>query len=95
MFKTRRCRNATLYFLLIQLCVIDHMYKYLLESFKTFYFKAIDNTAPNDDDEKRVVELRLCIRMTRYRWNQRGLFVSHKQIFLTQLTFRLMQLGIL
>jgi len=66
------------------------MYQYSLESFQTFFFKAIDNTAPNDDDEKRVVDLRQCIRMTIYRWVHRGLFVRHKQIFLTQLTFRLM-----
>lgn len=54
------------------------MYQYSLESFQTFFFKAIDNTAPNDDDEKRVVDLRQCIRMTIYRWVQRGLFVRHK-----------------
>lgn len=33
--------------------------------------------------------------MTIYRWVQRGLFVKHKQIFLTLLTFRLLQLGII
>lgn len=87
--------GATLYFLLIQLCVVDHMYQYSLESFQTFFFKAIEGTELNDDDEKRVVDLRQNIRMTIYRWVQRGLFVRHKQIFLTQLTFRLMQLGIL
>lgn len=87
--------GATLYFLLIQLCVVDHMYQYSLESFQTFFFKAIDNTVENDVDEARVIDLRQNIRMTIYRWVQRGLFVRHKQIFLTQLTFRLMQLGIL
>lgn len=87
--------GATLYFLLIQLCVVDHMYQYSLESFQTFFFKAIDNTEENEDKEKRVLDLRQNIRMTIYRWVQRGLFVRHKQIFLTQLTFRLMQLGIL
>jgi dynein heavy chain len=87
--------GATLYFLLIQLNVVDHMYQYSLESFQTFFFKAIDNTELNDDDDKRVLDLRSCIRITIYRWVQRGLFVRHKQIFLTQLVFRLMQLGII
>ena len=50
--------GATLYFLLIQLCVVDHMYQYSLESFQTFFFKAIEFTEPNDDDEKRVLDLR-------------------------------------
>lgn len=60
--------GATLYFLLIQLCVVDHMYQYSLESFQTFFFKAIDNTEENDEDEKRVIDLRQNIRMTIYRW---------------------------
>lgn len=87
--------GATLYFLLIQLCVVDHMYQYSLESFQTFFFQAIENTEPNEDEEKRVIDLRFTIRMTIYRWVQRGLFVRHKQIFLTQMIFRLMQLGII
>jgi len=87
--------GATLYFLLIQLCVVDHMYQYSLESFQTFFFKAIESTDLNDDEDKRVLDLRGSIRMTIYRWVQRGLFVRHKQIFLTLLTFRLMQLNII
>jgi len=33
--------------------------------------------------------------MTIYQWVSRGLFEKHKQIFLGQLTFRLMQKNIL
>jgi dynein heavy chain len=33
-----------LYFLLIQLNIVNHMYQYSLESFTTFFFKAIDKT---------------------------------------------------
>jgi len=36
--------GAMLYFLLIQLCVVEKMYQYSLESFTTFFFKAIDKT---------------------------------------------------
>jgi dynein heavy chain len=60
--------GSTLYFLLIQLCVVDHMYQYSLESFQTFFFKAIENTEENDNDEVRVLDLRSNIRMTIYRW---------------------------
>lgn len=70
--------GATLYFLLIQLNIVDHMYQYSLESFQTFFFKAIENTDPQEDEEKRVIDLRFNIRMTIYRWVQRGLFVRHK-----------------
>jgi dynein heavy chain len=71
------------------------MYQYSLESFQTFFFKAIDKTEAFDDEEPRVLALRQMIRMTIYQWVSRGLFVRHKQIFLTLLTLRLMQLNII
>lgn len=40
-----------LYFMLITLSVIDHMYQYSLESFTTFFFKAIEKTESFDDEE--------------------------------------------
>jgi len=87
--------GAMLYFLLIQLCIVDHMYQYSLESFQIFFFKAIEKTELSDDDEKRVLDLREEIRRTIYQWVARGLFEKHKQIFLCQMTFRLMQKKIL
>jgi len=89
--------GAMLYFLLIQLCIVDHMYQYSLESFTTFFFKAIEKTEQfeKDEEEPRVLALREMIRMTIYQWVSRGLFEKHKQIFRCQLTFRLMQKKIL
>jgi len=43
--------GAMLYFLLITLCVVDHMYQYSLESFSTFFFKAIEKTEAFEDEE--------------------------------------------
>lgn len=80
-----------LYFLLIVLNNVAHMYQYSLESFTTFFYKAIEKTAAFDDEEHRVLALRDSIRMTIYQWVSRGLFEKHKQIFRSQLTFRLMQ----
>lgn len=82
--------GAMLYFLLIQLCIIDFMYQYSLESFTTFFFKAIEKTDDFEEEEARVKALVNMIRMTIYQWVSRGLFEQHKQIFLSQLTFRLM-----
>ena len=87
--------GAMLYFLLIQLYIVDHMYQYSLESFNTFFFRAFEKTPSFDTDEKRVLELREQIRTTIYQWVSRGLFERHKQIFLCQITFRLMQKKIL
>jgi dynein heavy chain, axonemal len=82
--------GAMLYFLLIQLCVVNHMYQYSLEAFQTFFFKAIEKAAINEDENVRVLDLRQMIRLTIYQWVSRGLFERHKQIFLSLLCFRLM-----
>jgi len=84
--------GAMLYFLLIQLYIVNHMYQYSLESFYTFFNKAIDITPKGSESvDNRVMNLRQKIRMTIYEWVARGLFERHKQIFYTQLTLRLMQ----
>jgi dynein heavy chain len=83
--------GAMLYFLLIQLNIADHMYQYSLESFTTFFFRAIEKTDQFEEEEHRVLALVGVIRMTIYRWVARGLFEKHKQIFRCMLTFRLMQ----
>ena len=54
------------------------MYQYSLESFTTFFFKAIEKTEMNEDDEVRVLLLRDAIRMTIYQYVSRGLFEKHK-----------------
>jgi dynein heavy chain len=58
--------GAMLYFMLITLSFIDPMYQYSLESFTTFFFKAIEKTEMFDDEEHRVIALRSMIRMTIY-----------------------------
>jgi dynein heavy chain len=83
--------GAMLYFLLIQLCVVHPMYQYSLDSFQTFFFKAIDKTEQFEEEEQRVLALRELIRLTVYSWVSRGLFERHKLIFMSQMTFRLME----
>lgn len=87
--------GAMLYFLLIQLCIVGHMYQYSLQSFTVFFFKAIEKTEDFEEQEARVLALRQNIRMTIYQWVSRGLFEKHKQIFMCQITFRLMTKKIL
>jgi len=47
-----------LYFLLISLCLVDHMYQYSLDSFTKFFFRAFEKTEQFEEDEKRVLALR-------------------------------------
>jgi len=66
------------------------MYQYSLESFQNFFFNAIERTEEAEDIAVRVPSLIEMIRIVIYQWVSRGLFERHKQIFLSQLTFRLM-----
>lgn len=44
-----------LFFLIIKLQFVDHMYQYSLESFLSFYFKAIEQV--QEQDETRIQKL--------------------------------------
>lgn len=88
-YRVLASEGAMLYFLIISLVIVDHMYQYSLESFIMFFSKSIRAVTVQDDS--RVGELVLSIRQTIYQWISRGLFERHKIIFLAMMTFRLMQ----
>jgi dynein heavy chain, axonemal len=85
--------GAMLYFLLTKLCAIEHMYQYSLDSFVSYFFKSIDKAVQSDNQTFRVQILRSSLRLVMYTMVSRGLFVRHKLIFLSQLTFNLMKRG--
>jgi dynein heavy chain len=87
--------GSMLFFLIIQLCIIEHMYQFSLDSFTTFLMKAIDKTAPEENVAARTTLLIASIRMTIFRWVNRGLFEKHKLVFCSLLAFRLLQRGLL
>jgi len=86
---------SMLFFMIIQLCFVEHMYQYSLDSFVTFLYKAIDRTEPSEDVKTRVLKLIAMIRVVIFRWVNRGLFEAHKLIFCAMLTFKLFQKGFL
>merc|ERR550514_1995208 len=69
------------------------MYQYSLESFVSFLYKAIDRTPVSEDMKQRTTDLQATIRLTIFRWVNRGLFERHKLIFCAMLTFRVFALG--
>merc|ERR1719379_1460942 len=87
--------GSMIFFLIIQLCIVEHMYQYSLGSFVTFLYKAIEKTEPSDDMKIRTTSLISEIRMVIFKWVNRGLFERHKIIFCGILTFRLLQRGLL
>ena len=94
-FRDVAAESSWLYFLLIQLCTIDHMYQYSLDAFTGFFLKAMTKAKKADKTTERVVNLRESIRITVFTWVNRGLFEKHKLIFSSQLAFKLMQKGAL
>jgi dynein heavy chain len=85
--------GSMIFFLIIQLSILEHMYQYSLDSFVTYLYKAIERTAPTEDMQERTTRLISMIRITIFRWVNRGLFEAHKLIFCSMLTFKLFQLG--
>merc|ERR1719387_913248 len=69
------------------------MYQYSLDSFVRFLYKAIDKAEPCDSMSERCAVLIRVIRMTIFKWVNRGLFESHKLIFCSLLTFKCFALG--
>jgi dynein heavy chain len=93
LYRPVAAEGSMIFFLIIQLCFIEHMYQYSLDSFVTFLMKAIDKTEPSDDVSVRTQRLISNIRMTVFRWVNRGLFEEHKLLFCSMLTFKLFQLA--
>jgi len=84
-----------LYFLLISINIISHMYQFSLDAFVSFFLKAMDKAKASEKTEERVHFLREQVRIVVFTWVNRGLFEKHKLIFSSQLCFKLMQKGAL
>lgn len=94
-YRTVAVEASLFYFVLLQLCNVDHMYQYSLDSFTMFFLKALKTAPGASVTTERVLNLQLTLRWTIYKWVVRGLFEKHRLIFLTQMTFSLMQQGLL
>lgn len=75
--------------------MIDFRYQYSLDSFVSFLYRAIERTPASEDVTERCGSLIFTIRLTIFRWVNRGLFERHKLIFCALLTFKLLQRGLL
>jgi dynein heavy chain len=93
LYRPVAAEGSMLFFLIIQLCIVEHMYQYSLDSFVSFLNKAIEKTPFSEDTAQRSLYMIDTIRMTIFKWVNRGLFERHKLIFCAMLTFRLFALG--
>jgi dynein heavy chain len=90
-FDNVAAEGSWLFFMIIQLNSIDHMYQFSLDAFNAFFHKAMVKAQPAATIPERVELLRKSIRLTIFTWVNRGLFVVHKPILLSQLCFLLMK----
>lgn len=95
---------SMMYFLMGQLCKVNHMYRYSLESFMTFFYVAMDSVTPALSQRdlsdvggtylasiERVPVLQEALRWTIFSMVSRGLFEDHKLLLLTQLVLLLLR----
>ncbi|RHY34017.1 hypothetical protein DYB32_001198 [Aphanomyces invadans] len=86
--------GAMIFFIMVLLTKINHMYQYSLDAFLVFFYKAMDSvTGETSDAQERVSLLRRSVLLTLFTMVSRGLFEDHKFLFLTQLTFSLLKRG--
>jgi len=84
-------RGSLMYFIMNQLCVIDHMYQFSLAAFNFIFNKALDKADPAETIEERVASLQSSITYTLFGFVTRGLFERHRLIFSTQLAIKVLQ----
>ena len=79
LYRPAAAEGSMLFFLIIQLCVVEHMYQYSLDAFVTFLYKAIDKAPTDDNTEVRCSHLVTTIRMVIFRMVNRGLGIQFLQ----------------
>ena len=83
-------RAALLYFILVDLGKIDHMYQFSLAAFVTVFIKAMDEAEASNNPVVRENSLIDSITFKTFRWAMRGLFQRHQIIFTALLCFRIL-----
>lgn len=83
-------RAALLYFILVDLGKIDHMYQFSLSAFITVFVKAMDVAEKSSNPVSRENALIDSITHRTFKWAMRGLFQRHQIIFTALLCFRVL-----
>ena len=74
-------RGSILYFVIVDLGIIDPMYQFSLEYFKKIFSQSIEKAPQSLDVRERVIILEKKITEDIYKNIKRGVFESHKTIF--------------
>jgi len=96
-YRPTAARGSTIYFLINQLNVIDHMYQFSLGAFNFIFSKALDKAEPVDPENAKDVLSARCdnlldsVTFTCFSYVTRGLFERHRLIFSALLTIKVLQ----
>lgn len=78
-------RGSLLFFMLSSLVRVSKLYQFSLASFVLVFERAIDQTEPCEELQKRLTLLIDCITYTVFHYTRRGTFEKHKLTFVVQL----------
>eukprot|EP00397_Hematodinium_sp_SG-2012_P006618 GEMP01006652.1.p1 GENE.GEMP01006652.1~~GEMP01006652.1.p1 ORF type:complete len:1174 (-),score=222.72 GEMP01006652.1:270-3284(-) len=87
--------GSMLFFVVIQLVIVEHMYQYLLDSLVSFLMEAIDRAPALDDTNIPTALFIVTIGMTIFRWGNRGLSELRKLIFCALLALHIFMRGLM
>ena len=74
-------RGSVLYFLIVEMSLVNPMYQTSLNQFLYLYDTGIDRAERHQLTSKRIVAIIECITLSIFRYIGRGLFEEHKLMF--------------
>lgn len=92
-YRPAAARASLLYFILNDLNTINPIYQFSLKAFSVVFQKAISRADPAETVAQRVVNLIDCISFSVFQYTTRGLFECDKLIFMSQMTFQVLDLA--
>jgi dynein heavy chain, axonemal len=76
---------AAIYFVAMQLSSVNPMYQFSLHNFELYFVKGMEEAEENEDQRRRVANMRQSVRYELFGMVTRGLFDRHRVAFLTRL----------
>eukprot|EP00002_Diphylleia_rotans_P022931 TRINITY_DN4501_c0_g1_i3.p1 TRINITY_DN4501_c0_g1~~TRINITY_DN4501_c0_g1_i3.p1 ORF type:complete len:4513 (-),score=1142.54 TRINITY_DN4501_c0_g1_i3:360-11993(-) len=84
-------RASLLFFVLVDMGQVDHMYQFSLDSYIDLFNLSMDKSPKSDDLNERIANLNKYHTYATYRNTCRGLFENHKLLFSFQMCVKILQ----